>query len=253
MYCIILCTGFCVLGFIVCVGVFSPATTHANHPVNLQSPSVLKFYNATEAESSKLFTHVNKHNTHASVSLAGLYESTILRSVTVISLWASIHNLFATALDISHGRQTSRSLCRSWLQLQGSIDWMYYSRVYLEIGIPLIVDQSVTGDQLTGGSVCSWGTRPEGNAVFTSFIFWSSSLSFVCTVWVYFFVRSRLWTCFSSCYHLLVFNCFMTFILLCTEFWHLYDMCSGNLLDVHCVDNIPVQVYRNHTCTVMDI
>lgn len=137
--------------------------------------------------------------------------------------------------------------------LQGSIDWMYYSRVYLEIGIPLIVDQSVTGDQLTGGSVCSWGTRPEGNAVFTSFIFWSSSLSFVCTVWVYFFVRSRLWTCFSSCYHLLVFNCFMTFILLCTEFWHLYDMCSGNLLDVHCVDNIPVQVYRNHTCTVMDI
>lgn len=122
MYCIILCTGFCVLGFIVCVGVFPPATTHANHPVNLQSPSVLKFYNATEAESSKLFTHVNKHNTHASVSLAGLYESTILRSVTVISLWASIHDLFATALDISHGRQTSRSLCRSWLQLQGSID-----------------------------------------------------------------------------------------------------------------------------------
>lgn len=122
MYCIILCTGFCVLGFIVCVGVFSPATTHANHPVNLQSPSVLKFYNATEAESSKLFTHVNKHNTHASVSLAGLYESTILRSVTVISLWASIHDLFPTALDISHGRQTSRSLCRSWLQLQGSID-----------------------------------------------------------------------------------------------------------------------------------
>lgn len=77
----------------------------------------------------QVFTHVNKHNTHASVSLAGLYENTKVRSVTVISLQANIHHSFATAsnLNISHGRQTTSSLCRSWLQLQGSIDWMYHS------------------------------------------------------------------------------------------------------------------------------
>lgn len=128
---------FCVLHYFVywvlCIGfysmcwVFFPSYYTCQSSCQSSINSVLKFYNATEAESSKLFTHVNKHNTHASVSLAGLYESTILRSVTVISLWASIHDLFATALHISHGRQTSRSLCRSWLQLQGSIDWMYYS------------------------------------------------------------------------------------------------------------------------------
>lgn len=76
MYCIILCSGFRLLDFIVCFGLFfDPATTHANPPVNPQSPSVLWFYYVTHTESSKLFYHVNKHNTHASVSLAGLYES----------------------------------------------------------------------------------------------------------------------------------------------------------------------------------
>lgn len=87
MYCIILCSGFRVLDFIVCFGLFfDPATTHANPPVNPQSPSVLWFHYVTHTESSKLFYHVNKHNTHASVSLAGLYESTIVSSATVISL-----------------------------------------------------------------------------------------------------------------------------------------------------------------------